>query len=160
MNLPAAPFDAWPVQHHDPLVGYFWYAHPCAFVSQSTVTHGSYEVIERQNDLMDLVLARKTDEVRAAGGIFVLNDWRSVKSYDQDARARQRERMKARAPGYSRRVVIVVNPESRLLRMAIEAANLFATMTLRSRIEIVTNASSALSKAGLTPPLGGEPFPF
>src|SRR5262245_33586539 len=110
MRTPVAPFADWPVQSFDPLVGFFWYAQPAAFISQSVIRHGSLDVIERQNDLMDQVLAARADEIRAAGGLFILNDWRSVRSYDQDARARQRERMKARPAGYARRTVIVVDP--------------------------------------------------
>lgn len=159
MTAPLAPFDTWPVQWFDPLVGYFWYTRPAAFVSQSTTSHGSFEVIERQNDLLDQVLTARADEIKAAGGIFVFNDWRSVRSYDADARARQRERMKARLPGYSRRTVIVVDPSNRLLRMAIEAANLFATLTLRSRIEIVLDAEEALARATLVAPAATDTFP-
>jgi hypothetical protein len=43
--------------------------------------------------------------------------------------------------------------------MAIEAANLFATLTLRSRIEIVLDAQEALSRATLVAPAAGEAFP-
>jgi hypothetical protein len=158
-ELPKAPFSDWPVQHFDPLVGFFWFARPAAFVSQSIASHGSLAVIERQNDLMDQVLSARAEEIRAAGGLLVFNDWRSVRSYDQDARARQRERMRARPSGYSRRTIIVVDPASRLLRMAVEAANLFATLTLRARIEVVLHAGDALSRAALTPPAANEAFP-
>jgi hypothetical protein len=140
-------------------VGFFWYANPAAFVSQSVASHGSLAVIDRHNDLLDQVLRAKDDEIRAAGGIFVFNDWRSVRGYDQDARARQRERMRARPTGYSRRTIIVADPTSRLLRMAIEAANLFATLTLRARIEVVLDAAAALSRSGLEAPVGTEAFP-
>jgi hypothetical protein len=108
---------------------------------------------------MDRVLQARGDEVRAAGGLFVFNDWRSVKGYDQNARARQRVRMKARNPGYARRTMIVVDPASRLLRMAIEAANLFATLTIRTHIELSTDIANAVSSARLQPPNRGVPFP-
>jgi hypothetical protein len=147
------------VQFYDPLVGFYWYLQPAVFVSQSVALHGSVEVIDRQNDIMDRVLQTRDDEVRAAGGLFVFNDWRSVKSYDQNARARQRERMKARNPGYARRTMIVVDPASRLLRMAIEAANLFATLTIRTQIELSTDIANAISSAKLRPPSRGASFP-
>lgn len=158
-TAPEPPFDAWPLQYFDPLVGFFWYAHPAAFVSQTVAAHGSFEVIERNADIMDRLLAAKADEIRAEGGLLVFNDWRSVKTYDQDARARQRERMRARPTGYARRTVIVANPTSRLLRMALEAANLFVTLTLRSSIEVDLDVDHALSRAGLKPPRRGAPFP-
>jgi hypothetical protein len=43
--------------------------------------------------------------------------------------------------------------------MAIEAANLFATLTLRSSIEIVLDAGEALSRATLVAPVAGDQFP-
>lgn len=156
---PSSPFAAWPVQHYDPLVGFYWYLQPAVFVSQTVALHGSVEVIDRQNDIMDRVLQTRGDEVREAGGLFVFNDWRSVKTYDQNARARQRVRMKARTQGYARRTMIVVDPASRLLRMAIEAANLFATLTIRSHIELSTDIANALSTANLRPPGRGASFP-
>jgi hypothetical protein len=156
---PQPPFAQWPVQHFDPKVGFYWYAQPATFVSQSVATHGSIEVIDRQNDTMDRVLQAREAEIRAAGGLLVFNDWRSVKTYDLDARARQRERMRARPAGYSRRTVIVVDPASRLLRMAIEAANLFATLTLQSRLELLTNIAHAVSRAELAAPPRGDAFP-
>jgi hypothetical protein len=147
------------VQQFDPLVGFYWYLRPAVFVSQSVATHGSVEVIDRQNDILDRLLAAKAAEIQEAGGVFVFNDWRSVKGYDQAARARQRERMRARPSGYSRRTVIVVDPASRLLRMAIEAANLFATLALRSRIELLTNIDQAVAHAELSAPRPGAEFP-
>jgi hypothetical protein len=147
------------VQQFDPMVGFYWYLEPGVFVSQSVATHGSVDVIDRQNDIMDRVLSVKAAEIQEAGGLFVFNDWRSVKSYDQAARARQRERMRARPSGYSRRTVIIVDPASRLLRMAIEAANLFATLALRSSIELHTNIDHAVAHAELSPPKPGDSFP-
>ncbi len=158
-TAPEPPFAEWPLQRFDPLVGFYWYASPAVLVSQTVAVHGSLEVIERNNDVVDFILDAKADDIRSAGGLFVFNDWRSVKSYDQDARARQRVRMRARPSGYARRTVIVVNPASRLLRMAVEAANLFATLTLRSRIEVELDAARTFARAGIEPPRKGALFP-
>jgi hypothetical protein len=151
--VPNPPFADWPVQHFDPLVGFYWYVRPAVLVSQSRVSHGSTEVIDRRNDIVDYVLDRRAPEITEAGGLFFFGDWRSVKTYDKAARAHQRERMQARATGYARRTIIVIEPESRLLRMAIEAANLF------SRIEVTTDIALALSRARLATPGLEETFP-
>src|SRR4051794_5632807 len=90
---PTAPFADWPVQHFDPRVGFYWYVHPAAIVGQSVIGHGSVEAIDVQNDVVDRILEARSTEIRAAGGLLILCDWRSVKTYDQDARARQRARM-------------------------------------------------------------------
>ena len=159
IGSPDPPFGDWPVQHFDPLVGFYWCMRPAMLVSQSVVPHGSIEVIDRHNDIVDRVLAQRAPEIEVAGGLFMFNDWRSVRTYDQGARARQRERMQSRRPGYARHTVIVVDPESRLLSMAIEAANLFARVTLHSQIELVTDMALALSRVGLGPPRPEETFP-
>jgi hypothetical protein len=158
-TAPRPPFAEWPVQHFDPLIGFFWYAHPAAFVSQTVVAHGSRAVVERQNDLLDRVLALRADEIRAHGGILIFNDWRSVTGYDQDARARQRARMEARPAGYARRTIIIVKTESRLLRMAIEATNLLGTLKRSAQIEVDFDPAHAFSQVRLGPPLPGIPFP-
>lgn len=158
-SAPRPPFAEWPVQHFDPLIGFFWYAHPAAFVSQSVVAHGSRALVERQNDLLDRVLAGRADEIHAHGGILILNDWRSVTGYDQDARARQRARMEARPAGYARRTIIIVKTESRLLRMAIEATNLLATLKRKAQIEVDFDPAHALSHVRLVPPSPATPFP-
>jgi hypothetical protein len=67
--------------------------------------------------------------------------------------------MRARPAGYARRTVIVVDPASRLLRMAIEAANLFATLTMGSRIELLTDVAAAVTRAELRAPPPGDAFP-
>jgi hypothetical protein len=158
-TAPGPPFAGWPVQHFDPLIGFFWYAHPAAFVSQSVVAHGSREVVERQNDLLDHVLAVRADEIHAHGGLLIFNDWRSVTGYDQDARARQPARMEARAAGYARRTIIIVKTESRLLRMAIEATNLLGTLKRNAQIEVDFDPARAFSQVRLAPPLPAISFP-
>ncbi len=158
-GVPRPPFAEWSVQHFDPLIGFFWYAHPAAFVSQSVVAHGSRAIVERQNDLLDRVLAARAEEIHAQGGLLILNDWRSVTGYDQDARARQRARMQARPAGYARRTIIIVKTDSRLLRMAIEATNLLATLKRKAHIEVDFDPAHALSQVRLVPPSPAIPFP-
>jgi hypothetical protein len=121
---PAEPFATWPVQYVEPSVGYYWYFEPATLICQSYVPHGTFEIIERHNDVVDRVLARHRKSIEAAGGLFMLFDWRSVRGYDQDARARQRERMQARGKTYARRTVVVIHPANRLLSMAVSAHGL------------------------------------
>jgi hypothetical protein len=155
---PVEPFAAWPVQYLEPSVGFYWYFEPATLICQSFAPHGTLEVIDRHNDVVDRVLARHRKEIQAAGGLFMLFDWRSVQGYDQDARARQRERMQARGKTYARRTVVVIHPANRLLRMAVGAANLFATMFLKSQIEILTDPTAVVADAKLAPPPRNQPF--
>jgi hypothetical protein len=158
-EAPVAPFTTWHVQHSEPGLGFYWYLRPGTLVCQTVVAHATVEVIDRHNDVVDAILAARGDEIRASGGLFMVFDWRSVKTYDQGARARQRERMKARGDTYARRTVIALQPANKLLRMAVEAANLFATLLFRSGIEIATSPDAIVAETRLTPPPRNEPFP-
>jgi hypothetical protein len=156
---PLPPFADWPVQHFDERLGFVWYAEPAAFVLQAVVDHGSVELVERYNDLIDRMLDVHADAVHAASGLFIFHDWRTLSGYDKAARTRQIERMRARKPGYARRTVVVVSPKSRLLRMAVEAVNLVAALTSNSKIELVTDAPGALSRSGIEKPGRVSMFP-
>lgn len=156
---PAPPFEAWPVQIHEEGLGFAWYAEPAAFVLQAGVEHGTVAFVDRFNDLIDHILLVRRDAVRAAGGVFILHDWRRMSGYDKEARTRAFERMRARERGYSRRTIVAVSPKSRLLRMAVEAGNLFATVTLRSTVELVTEPAQVLRRSGIQAPSPGSTFP-
>jgi hypothetical protein len=139
--------------------GFYWYARPAAVVCQTVVPYGSLEVVDAHNDVLDRVLSLRRDEVQAEGGLLIFNDWRTLKSFEPGARSRMQERMNARARGYARRTVVVVNPSNRLLRMAIEAASLFKTLVFGTRIDVALSPELPLAQAGLSPPPSGESFP-
>lgn len=81
-------------------MGYYWYLEPATLICQSYAPHGSFEVIERHNDVVDRVLARH--------------------------------------------------------RKAIQGA--FATMILKSAIEILTDPTPVVKEAKLTAPPRNQPF--
>lgn len=156
---PRPPFRDWPVQLFLQDHGYYWYAHPAAVVCQSTAAYASVDIVDAHNDVLDGVLESRRDEVRAAGGLLIFNDWRSIHGFAPGARSRMQARMNARIRGYARKTVVAVSPSNRLLRMALEAASLFKTMTLASKIEVVTIPDVALAESGLSRPATGERFP-
>lgn len=158
---PVAPFATWPVQHFEPNVGFYWYLPSGTFIAQSVATHGSVDVIDRHNDVLDRLLKTRAEEIAEKGGLYILFDWRSVQGYDREARLRQRERMQARTTGYARRTVIVVHRTNKLLQMAVGIANLFTAMLGRSRIELATSPDGFLAADNLEPPrFGGRLFPL
>ncbi|HVU02867.1 MAG TPA: hypothetical protein VHE30_14000, partial [Polyangiaceae bacterium] len=156
---PVPPFADWPVQLFLPDHGFYWYAHPAALVCQTVHSYATVAIVDAHNDVLDGVLRTRSAEIRAAGGILIFNDWRSIRGFAPGARSRMQERMNARERGYARKTVVTIHPGNRLLRMAIEAASLFKTMVLGSRIDVVLSPDVALARAGLTPPVKGEPFP-
>ena len=157
--VPLAPFSKWPVQVFLPEHGFYWYVHPAAVVCQATVAYATVPIVDAHNDLLDGVLSARSDEISTAGGLLIFNDWRSLRGFAAGARSRMQERMNARKRGYARKTVVVVSPANRLLRMALEAASLFKTLTLNARIDVALSADLALAEAHLSPPLSGSKFP-
>ncbi len=158
-GVPLAPFSQWPVQAFLPDHGFYWYVQPAAVVCQTTIAHATIAIVDAHNDMLDSALAARKDEIAKAGGLLIFNDWRSLRGFETGARARMQERMKARKQGYSRKTVVTVNPSNRLLRMTIEAANLFKALAFNARIDVVLSPDAALAEANLSPPLGGSKFP-
>ncbi len=149
---PAPPFSAWPVQLFVPGHGFYWYVRPAALVCQTIVPHATVAIVDEHNDVIDRVLAERRGEVRDAGGLLIFNDWRRIRSFAPGARSRMQERMAARQRGYARKTVVVVDPANRLLRMALEAASLFKTLTFSARVDVALSAEVALQQEGLRPP--------
>jgi hypothetical protein len=84
---------------------------------------------------------------------------RSIRGFEPGTRSRMQERMNARRRGYARKTVVAVNPSNRLLRMALEAASLFKTMILGSRIDVIMSPDIALAQSGLSRPGPTDEFP-
>lgn len=140
------------MQFFDANLGFAWYCEPAALVVQTVVEHGTLEAVEALNDLIDRVLAARSRELRAIGGLLLFHDWRTLKTYDKEARERQFARMRARPTGYARRTVIVILPANRLLRTAVEAAGLFSTVSFGSHVALATHPAASLFQFGIRPP--------
>lgn len=155
---PDAPFLRWPVQHHDPRFGFAWYADPATFVCQLQITHGDVSAAEGINDALDRVILGKRDEIAAAGGLLVIQDFRAAKSYTSEARKAFVERLKKRPRGYSRGVYVAVgvNP---LLRMAVQTVNIAFTMTIGGAIKLVTDPLETISHFRVQTPGPKSRFP-
>jgi hypothetical protein len=131
---------------------------PGAIVTQTTVSLGALATAEAIIAHSTAVLQACRDEIRAAGGLVVLHDWRSIRSIDPGVRQRFTRSMANRAVE-TRGVHVVIAPSSRVLRMAVEAGNLFATVVLRSQVQVHTSANAALATLGIRPPAPGSRFP-
>lgn len=151
---PRAPFDQWPVQLREERLGYVWYAPPATFVNQLLVSHGTAEVANRLHDLIDHVLEREAEDIRRNGGLLIVHDWRLMTGYDKDARRAFLDRMRQREPGYLRGAVAVV-PDTPLLRMAVQTANLVMAFRTGGELEMATDPRPALEKHGVEAPVAG-----
>lgn len=157
--LPAAPLDRWPLQLHVADFGYFWFGQPAVLVDQTLHAHATERDATLIHDVVDQVLVDRKEEVEAAGGLFVVHDWRSLETYGGDARRTFMARMRRRKPGYLRGAVAVLpKAASPLLRMALEGANLFAAVALHRRIQVAHDITQVLKAHGVTPPPIGQPL--
>lgn len=149
---PRSPMDRWPVQVADPRFGYAWYCGEGVVVSQAVLTHGTEEAAHAYHDVVDAALAAAPAEFEAAGGLYVIHDFRLVRKYDAGARTAWQERMRRRGRGYLRGSTVVVHQASPLLKMAVQAINLMASLSLGSRIELASDPSVVLAELGVTGP--------
>ena len=139
-----SPFDRWPVQHDDPRYGYAWYCGRGLIVSQTTVSHGSKEAAYAYHDYEGTILRLHAEEIAAAGGLFVIHDWRTLATYDTEARRVWQERMKSRKKGYLRGSVVCLTQAAPLLKMAVQAANLWASVLHGAKVELTSDIRAAL----------------
>jgi len=138
------PFDRWPVQHEDPRYGYAWYFGRGLIVSHLTISHGTKEGANAYHDYESSILRLHDREVAEAGGLFVIHDWRAIVTYDSEARRIWQERMKSRKKGYLRGSVVCLARAAPLLKMAVQAANLWASVLHGAKVELTTDLRAAL----------------
>jgi hypothetical protein len=146
-----APFDHWKVQHRDDRYGYVWYCGKALIVSHITVAHGSRAAAISYHEYEERVLREQAKDCAQHGGLFVIHDWRAMATYDADARKVWQERMRERPKGYLRGSVVCVASAGALLRMAVQAANLVASVVHAAHVELSTDIDATLRKHGLPP---------
>ena len=151
MSSPRAPFDRWPVQTHAEGIGFAWYTSPAAFVNQLTSRRGTVEAAHWLHDLIDHVLERERADIERHGGLLIVHDWRALEGYDVEARRAFLGRMKRRRPGYMRRAVAVL-PDTPLLRMAVQTANLAMALHIGGKLEMTNDPVPVLASLGVRAP--------
>jgi hypothetical protein len=143
-----APFDRWPIQHYDAHYGYAWYCGKGLVVSHITVAHGSEAAATAYHDYEERILRDHAAELAKNGGLFVIHDWRVLETYDAAARQLWQERMQSRPKGYLRGSIVCVKKAGPLLRMAVQAANLVASLSQGAKVELTNDLGAALRKYG------------
>ena len=121
-------------------------------VSQLTITHATLGAVEAYHGFEEQTLHERASELRAAGGLFAIHDWRSLESYDGVARTEWQERMRSRPKGYLRGSVVCVERANALLKMAVQAANMVASITHGAKVELTTELAPALQRLGVKRP--------
>lgn len=151
-NTRRAPFDRWPVQHQDSHYGYAWYCGNGMIVSHIVATHGTAAAANSYHDFEERVLRERAADCAKAGGLFVIHDWRAMETYDAEARRIWQERMRARPKGYLRGSVVCVASAGALLRMAVQAANLVASVVHGAEVKLSSDLEGTLRQHGISAP--------
>jgi hypothetical protein len=151
LDRPYPPFDTWPIQVADRRFGYAWFTAPCTFVDQAHVERATLAAVHALHDALDDVIVRQAASIEAQGGLLVLHDWRRVKGYEKGAREAYLDRMRARDKGYLRNAVTVL-PNTPLLRMAVQTANLLMALKVGGDLELYSNIEPALAKHRIEAP--------
>lgn len=148
MTVRLAPFDRWPVQHYDPHYGFAWYCGKGLVISHIIIAHGSEAAANAYHDFEDAVLRDHAAELAENGGLFAIHDWRVMETYEAAARQVWQERMQTRPKGYLRGSIVCVKRAGPLLRMAVQAANLVASLSQGAKVELTNDLDGALTKYG------------
>ncbi|MET0387902.1 MAG: hypothetical protein ABW321_18160 [Polyangiales bacterium] len=127
-------------------------------VSHITTHHGTAAAAESYHDFETRVMRERAPDFVRSGGLFVIHDWRMMETYDVEARRVWQARMRAHERGYLRGSVVCVARANPLLRMAVQAANLAASLVQSGKVELSEDIDAALKTHGLHhPPLPPAP---
>lgn len=149
---PHPPLQDWTIQFFDPRFGYAWYCGQGVIVSQTTVSHGTEESTHTYHDFESAMLQEHAADIERHGGLYVIHDWRSLTGHDSAGRRAWQARMRERETGYLRGSVVCLVKAPPLLKMAIQAVNVYASVTYGAKVEISTDLERELQRHGVVAP--------
>lgn len=132
---------------HDARYGFTWFVAPNIMVDHLTVTEGTEDAVIAMHQTLDRLLAKHGAAIRAKGGLRIIGDWRSVKTYTPEARRRFIKELTGGRPIAS--AVVVVTPANSFLRMAIKAADLALAIASSAKIELSSDVDAVLRRDAL-----------
>lgn len=153
------PFDRWPAGHFDPRYGFAWYCGQGLIVSHLTIGHATEASATTYHDFEEYILRTQAREIADNRGLFVIHDWRKLQTYDPGARRVWQDRMQSRPKGYLRGSIVCVLKAGPLLRMAVQAANLVASLAHGAKVELSTDVEGALRTHKVLPPTAPQAVP-
>ena len=148
MPRPSPPFERWPEHVYDARYGFTWFIAPNIMVDHLTAVDGAEDTVIAMHATLDRLLATHQASVRANGGLRIIADWRTVKTYAPDARKRFVKELSAGRPIAS--ATVVVAPSNAFLRMAIKGADMVLALTTRAKIELSSDIEAVLRREGLS----------
>ncbi len=110
-------------------MGHGWYLESAgAFLSQTQVSRATTKGAAVLSGWVDACLEKDGVRIGALGGLFIFHDFRSIDTYEAEARLVMTERIKARPRGYSRQTVLLIQATP-LVKMAMQVANVAMAVT-------------------------------
>jgi len=152
---PRIPFAEWPLQAVLS-AGFVWYTAPGVLVTQAQVEHASLEHTRAMTVLVDAVLKAKADDLAALGGLLIIHDWRTVKSWDPEVRQHLVQRAKDRPAGLVRGIEVAM-PLNPIMRMAAQVIDLMMSAVGGGRVKVIDSLPESLVRHRVkTPPTGAR----
>jgi hypothetical protein len=149
MARAAAPFTGWPSHWVGP-TGFAWYVRPAVLITQARGTRGTLEGAQYATRIVDATLSACSDEVAAAKGLLIVNDWRQVTSWDLDARRHMMQRVRSDSLRNIRGIFVVMKL-SPLVGAALQTACMLYSLA-GTPMHVATDVTPILIQHGIVTP--------
>lgn len=124
-------------------MGHAWYvASVGAFVSQTQVSRATVRGALTLSGWVDTCLAMDRARLAELGGLLIFHDFRSLDTYEAEARLAMTERIKARPRGYARQTVLLIQATP-LMKMAMQVANVAMAVTGGKGMRMIHDVEAA-----------------
>lgn len=159
MEGPLDPFNHWPIQLRDD-VGrfYLWYIEPNVIVSQ--MQRAELDLLTTQRFVRRIDAAREAarTEIRGAGGLIAIHDWRSIERVAPAARSFLWAASRKFTPGDIREVHTAVGL-SPFARLIVETYNVLISQLVSSPVYLQPDINTPLRRHRIVAPRATARFP-
>ena len=147
------PFIGWPKHWVEPKYGFVWVIdEPAAIVTQMIHAHATCEGIEALHDVLDEITERGF--LAEHPGLVMIHDWRTIKTYDANARDTWTRRSERRGKAFAQiGTSYIALSGGSLTRMAIQAGALAVQLaTGQPPIRVIDDPAVPLETHGIRAP--------
>ena len=127
-------------------------------ITQAHISHADLASVMPMTEYIEALIQSQREELAKLGGLLIIHDWRTVKSYDPDTRKHLIKRVRDRPRGVIRGVIIAVslNP---FLRTAVQVGSAIMSATTGARLQMVDSLSPSLLEHHVRMPHSSARFP-
>lgn len=155
-----APFDAWPDQWVDAATGVrAWFLPPRIVVVQFREPLFSLAAAMASVRAIDQVLDARRAELRAAGGLVMINDLRACRTVERNAQVAIEAAWKRLSPKDLDEAWVLKKGLPLFAVLILRMVTRFAALTTGKVQHVVEDAAEVLSRYPLSPPAPGARYP-